>query len=394
MSSVSAALVIAARILRQRIRDRSAIIFAIVTPLGLAVAFSILIPNDFSSFHTRYVVLDDDHGALATTLVDDVLGQLVSAGVADVDPVSTEAAATAAVRAGDAGAAIVIPAGFSAAVQAGQPTQIRILTGEFAVSAEIARSVVAAFANDVGAVQLMLATTSATGGSVVPATIVRAQEAMQEPSPIAAVDTRTENLQAGLATFYGAAMAIMFVFFATQYGALAILADREVGTLNRLLAAPIRPAAIVLGSSLAGFVLGLVSMTVLILATTLLVGAAWGPPALVALLVIAAVIAAMGISTLASTLARTPRQAGGLNAIVAISMSAVGGVFIPLSQAPAVMSTISLITPHAWFIRGVNTLAGSNPGIADIAPSLGVLVLMGAATGVLGLVRARRSLVA
>ena len=32
-----------------------------------------------------------------------------------------------------------------------------------------------------------------------------------------------------MATFYGAAMAIMFVFFATQYGTMAILAERRTG---------------------------------------------------------------------------------------------------------------------------------------------------------------------
>jgi ABC-2 type transport system permease protein len=298
------------------------------------------------------------------------------------------------VKAGEAGAAIVIPPGFSAAVQAGKPSEIRILSGEYLVSAEIARSTVAAFANDTGAVQLMLATTSATGGRIEPATLARAQDALHENSPIATANLRTENLQAGLATFYGAAMAIMFVFFATQYGALAILADREAGTLNRLLAAPIRPAAIIFGSSLAGFALGLVAMTVLIVGTTMLAGASWGPPALVALLVVAAVLAAMGISTLVSTVARTPRQAGGLNAIIAIAMSAVGGVFIPLSQAPELMATISLATPHAWFLRGVNSLAGSSPGLLDIALPVVVLAAMGAVTGGIGLVRARRSLIA
>ena len=42
----------------------------------------------------------------------------------------------------------------------------------------------------------------------------------------------------------------------------------------------------------------------------------------------------MGISTLVASIARTAEQAGGLNAIVAISLAAVGGVFIPISQAP------------------------------------------------------------
>ena len=97
-----------------------------------------------------------------------------------------------------------------------------------------------------------------------------------------------------MATFYGAAMAIMFVFFATQYGALALLAERRDGTLARLLAAPVAPAAIVLGGSLAGMVLGLVAMTTLVVATTVLVHASWGPPVLLAVLLIAAVIAATG----------------------------------------------------------------------------------------------------
>ena len=391
---LSAALTITARIIRQRVRDRSAILFAVVTPLGLALAFALLIPNQFSSFHTSFVVVDQDGGQLATTLVDDVLGHLQTAGVADIRRVDSPAEATAAVKAGTAGAGILIPAGFTSAVMAGRPTQIAILSGAFPVSVEIARSSIGAFASDVGAAQLIIATTATTVGPADATTIRQAQAAVHEPSPIAIVDSQTDTLQADLATFYGAAMAIMFVFFATQYGALAILADRAVGTLNRLLAAPITPAAIILGSSLAGFVLGIVSMTILVVATSLFVHASWGPPALVAILLVAAVVAAMGISTLLATLARNPRQAGGLNAIVAISMSAIGGVFIPLNQAPAVLTTVSQITPHAWFLRGVNTLAGPNPGLIDIAQPVIVLLLMGMVTGGIGLARARQSLVA
>ncbi len=387
------ALVIAARILRQRLRDRSAIIFAVLTPLGLALAFSLLIPNDFSSFHTNFVVVNEDSGPVSSALVNDVLGGLARAGVADITPAATEASAADDVRAGRAGAAIVIPAGFSDAVSSGRPAQIRILGGAFPVSLEVARSAVSRFASDVGAVQLMVASSAATGGKVGSGTIAAAQVAVDQPGPISVVESPTEDLQANLATFYGAAMAIMFVFFATQYGALALLADRQTGTLARLLAAPVSPAAIILGTSLAGLVLGLVSMSVLVLATTVLVHASWGSPPLVAALVLSAVIAAMGISTVVATLARTPQQAGGLNAIVALSLAAIGGVFIPLSQAPAGLVAVSQITPHYWFLRGINTLASPTSGFMDIAPSVGVLLAMGAILGAIGLVRARRALV-
>ena len=387
------ALVIALRILRQRVRDRSAIIFAVLTPLGLAVAFSALIPNDFSSYHTRLAVVDQDHGPMATTLLHDVFGHLETAGVADLVPMDTSAAAEQAVRDGDVGAGVVVPAGFSDAINAGQPTSIRIIAGEFSIAQEVARATAARFGSDVGAVQLMIATAGAAGGSVDADTVASAQAAVQEASPIAVTDTSAERLQADLATFYGAAMAIMFVFFATQYGALAILSERQTGTLNRLLAAPISQGTILLGSALAGLALGFLAMCVLLVATTLLVGASWGPPALVLLLIGAAVIAAMGISMLVATLARTVSQAGSLNAIVALSLSAVGGVFIPLSQAPAALVTISQITPHAWFLRAIDTLSGPDPTPVAILPSIGVLLGMGVVLGGIGLLRARRALV-
>jgi ABC-2 type transport system permease protein len=388
-----AALLITGRILRQRLRDRSAIIFAILTPLGLAIAFSLLIPNEFNTFHTTIVVVNQDGGPMADTLVTKVLGHLASADVADIKPMGSENLAEQSIRDGTYGAAVIIPAGFSEAVMAGQPTQVRIIGGQYSVAVEVARATVARFASDVGAVQLMLATAAAAGATPDAGTVARAQEAVQLPAPVAVTDQGMERVQASLATFYGAAMAIMFVFFATQYGALAILAERQTGTLNRLLAAPISQGSVLLGSALAGLVLGFVAMSILLVATTLLVGASWGPPALVLLLICAAVVAAMGISMVVATLARSVGQAGSLNAIVAISLSALGGVFIPLSQAPEALVNVSLITPHAWFLRAIDTLSGPSPTLAGILPSIAVLTGMGVVLGGIGLMRARRALV-
>lgn len=389
-----AALVIAARILRQRVRDRSAIIFAVLTPLGLALAFTFLIPNDFSTYHTEIAIVDLDGGEMATTLLDDVFAHLEEAGVATLLTETTANAAEQAVRDGEVGAAVVIPAGFSDAITGGEVAQLRIVTGDATVAGEVARATAARFASDVGAVQLMVASaTAASGGALDRGVVQAAQAAVEQPSPLVVITAGADRLQADLATFYGAAMAIMFVFFATQYGALAILAERQTGTLNRLLAAPIPQGAILFGSALASLVLGYVAMSVLLAATTLLVGANWGPLPLVLLLIGAAVIAALGISMLISTLARTVSQAGSLNAIVALSLAAVGGVFIPLSQAPEVMVTISLVTPHAWFLRAIDTLSGPAPSLAAVAPSLLVLVGMGVVTGGIGLMRARRALV-
>ena len=388
-----AALIIAGRILRQRLRDRSAILFAVITPLGLAVAFAAIIPDFSPTFHTTILVVDQDGGRLGTVLRDDVLAHVAATGIADIRSVADEATAKADVDADRAGVAIVIPAGFSDAVTADEPTQIRIISGGAITAREVARAVVTGFADDIGAVQLAVMTDAATGGTADQTAVEAATAAIREPSPIAVAEVAADKRQASLATFYGAAMAIMFVFFATQYGALAVLGERRDGTLPRLLAAPVRPASIVLGGSLAGMVLGLVAWTTLVVATTFLVHADWGPPTLLVWLLLAAVIAATGISTLVSTLVKTVEQAGGLNAIVALSMAAIGGVFIPLSQAPELLGRIALITPHAWFLRAIDTMSVPSVALTEILPSIVVLVAMGVVTGTIGLLRARRSLV-
>jgi ABC-2 type transport system permease protein len=61
-------------------------------------------------------------------------------------------------------------------------------------------------------------------------------------------------------SFYAIGMAVFFVFFTVEFGVRSLLDEREGGTLARLLVAPLRPAWIVGGKVLAGFVVGVVSM--------------------------------------------------------------------------------------------------------------------------------------
>ena len=75
--------------------------------------------------------------------------------------------------------------------------------------------------------------------------------------------------------------------------------------------------------------------------------------------------------------------------MAALTLAIFGGSFFRLSQAPEGMAALSIITPHAWFLRGINDLAAGG-GIAVVAPSLAVLVTIGLVTGGLGLLRARQ----
>ena len=122
-------------------------------------------------------------------------------------------------------------------------------------------------------------------------------------------------------------------------------------------------------------------MGVLVVATTLLFGASWGNPLGVAVLVIAAVLAAMGIMAVIATVAKTPEQAGNWQSVVAVILGLLGGTFFPVSHAPGVLRTLTLLTPQAWFLRGLGDLRAGSLGVVWI-PVLAMLAFAVVAGGV------------
>jgi ABC-2 type transport system permease protein len=388
---VRIALLVALKDLRQRLRDRSALLVAVAAPLGLAVIFSQLLAGA-TGFAATYVYSDMDGGSLATVFRDDVLGTFADGVKIRVIDVATEAEALAAVDGGTADAAFLVPAGFSMAIGAGQAATLEIVGAKNAgLSTEIARALAQRFGDGVVAVQLSVAT--AVDLASAPPTQGEIGRiggiAAAASAPIALVDSTAELRQLTLPTYFSASMAILFLFFSAQIGLVSLFEERRQGTLARILAGPIQPWSVLAGKTIGSFVLGLLAMAVLVLATTLLISATWGPPLGVALMVVTAITAAIGISTLVVSFARTAEAAGAASSAVAITLGILGGTFSPTAQAPEVMTTLSLLTPHGWFLRGLGEMAGTAGTVADCLPAAGVLLAMGLVTGGLGMVRAR-----
>jgi linearmycin/streptolysin S transport system permease protein len=383
------ALVIAAKELRQRTRDRSAFVIAFLVPFALAAILSLTLSRaDEASFSARFAVADLDGGPVASAFADVVRGL----DFATVRPVATVARADDLTDARDVDAAFVIPAGFSDAVMSGGDTEIRVVTNpDAAVEGTIARSVAQSYASDLNGVRVSIAAALGehAGAAPDPAEVARLQQAAAETPATAVLQTdTTESRVFGSTTFYAVGMAVFFVFFTVEFGVRSLLTERETGTLARMLVAPVRPAWIIGGKLLATLVVGLVSMTALVLATTVFLGAEWGDPLGVVLMVVAGVLAAMSLTALVSALARSPGQASGYASVAAVVGGMLGGTFFPLSQGPSLLANLSLIAPQAWLMRGFQDLA-SGDGPAEVAPSLAALLAFTIVLGGIAVVRAR-----
>jgi len=78
-----AAVLIAIKDLRQRIRDRSFFLWGIVAPVGLAAIFSLLLGSvsNGDSIRVSFGAVDLDGGEVAAVFTGDVLGSLAEAEI-------------------------------------------------------------------------------------------------------------------------------------------------------------------------------------------------------------------------------------------------------------------------------------------------------------------------
>lgn len=395
---MGAAWTIALKDLKSRIRDRSFYIMGLIAPLGLAMIFGfILSPLSDFDFEATYVVADLDRGPVSRLFVEEILPEVEGVTLLEVSD------AEEAIKLVDPGvnplggtegesvdAAFVIPIDFSADVQSERPTHIEVVGNQGAVTnAGIAVALAEGFASELTSVRVVVATMENLAGREVDR-LSTGLAVLQTPNPTRTVDDTAATKQLDGVTFYAAGMAIFFIFFTVQSGVTGILEERTAGTLARLLSSPISRWTILVGKMLSSFVVGLLSMLVLMVATTLLVDADWGDPLGVALLALAAILSALGIVALIGGFARTAEQAAGIGTMVGVILGFLGGTFFDVSQAGGIISDLRFVSPHGWFMQGLADLHAGDLSVV-VVPVLAMLAF-GVITGAIGLIRLNKGL--
>ncbi len=385
-----AAIVIAGLELRRRVRDRSMLLQGIVAPLVMAGIIGFAFGGGFSFSATIGIV---DGSALTQSIVDG----MTAPGATDGSPITFVAVdagadgqgAAGAVERGEVDAAIVLPAGFGDAVAGGgavAPLGV-VYDASKQTTAEVASSIARRMAAQVHASQVAVAATIASADA--PPTEAQLDATVAAVADLA-VPLAVEQVEAGEpyspAAYFGPAMAMVFLFFTIGAGARSLLAERKLGTLPRVRAAPITDASIFVGKTSAVVLLGLASLVIVWLVTTLVFGADWGQPAAVLSVIVGVVVAIAGVSILVTGAARTDAQADGLTAMVAFGLALLGGNFVQPGAMPDAMERLALFTPNGLALRAFTQIGAADAGVAAVAPTVAALVVFGVAVGAVGVV--------
>ncbi|MBP1699779.1 MAG: type transporter [Deltaproteobacteria bacterium] len=171
------------------------------------------------------------------------------------------------------------------------------------------------------------------------------------------------------------AYTIFGVFFIVLTLASSFLQEKKDGTFQRILAAPLSKTALLIGKLLPYYLVNLIQIGLMLCIGVVVFGMKLGNlPALV-IISFALAAAANGLGLLVAALGKTEAQVNGLSVLLAITLSALGGMMVPTFIMPDLMKTLSLFTPHAWALAGYHDIIIRGLGTKDILSEM--LVLLG-----------------
>lgn len=370
-------------------RDRLGLFFIVLLPIILVLVLGLQFG---SSFSPRIAVHADEPGELGEELI---------AGFGRIQPEAwdvvrmDEAAVRDAVERGSVDAGLVLPDRYDARLRDGETVEVRYIGPEGTVAVALETAIGAEVARQAAAVSAARLAADELGGSVDEqlATVVEVRSSLPELE-VATQTAGSETFPRSLLGFALGAQSqlVLFVFLTSLTGATQLILTRTLGVSRRMLSTPTSAATIVAGEALGRFGVAMIQALIIVIASAVAFGVAWGDPLGAAAIVIAFSLVGAGAAMLVGAVAGNAEQASALGVVAGLVLGAIGGAMVPPEVFPETMRTISRATPHAWALDGLRALAVDDATLAGVLPQVGVLLTFAAVLLTLAAWRLRASL--
>ena len=175
--------------------------------------------------------------------------------------------------------------------------------------------------------------------------------------------------------------------------ALAMTRERERGTMENLLATPVRPLEVMAGKILPYIAVGYVQVTIILLAARLLFGVPMvGSLALLSVALIVFIAANLAVGFTFSTLARNQLQAMQMAFFFFLPSILLSGFMFPFRGMPEWAQWIGEVLPLTHFLRILRGILLKGSTAAEIGPNMWPIALFLVLVATIALVRYRETL--
>lgn len=174
---------------------------------------------------------------------------------------------------------------------------------------------------------------------------------------------------------------------------LAMTRERERGTMENLLATPVRPGEVMAGKIIPYIMVGYVQVTIILLAAKVLFAVPIvGSLALLSLVLVLFMAANLAVGFTFSTLAKNQMQAMQMTFFFFLPSMLLSGFMFPFRGMPEWAQWLGEVLPLTHFLRVVRGILLKGNGAAEIAPELWPMALFLLLAAVVALKRYRETL--
>ena len=385
-------------------RDRLSFVFILVMPLAFTLFFGLLFGANSNSNQLPLAVWDADGGAAAKQLVAALDKSVV------VTVVSKQGTAFEKWMADDrAAAGLVIPKGYSDAVAGGKQAALTIVStqGSSGASTAAARGAFARRRSSHGRAGVARGRAGHLGDALLPPGaldgLVAKSAAQARPvvaQALAHPSVSTKVVEAGAAAgqtpsgfvLSSPGMMVNFILFSLMTAGIALIVERQNGTLQRLMTTRLRRWELIGGKAAGMFLLTFVQQALLIGVAQVFFGVDYlRDPAALLVMMISLSLVASTLGLLLASVLKSEQALIATTVLVSMAVAALSGAWFPLEVAGQGFQTVGHLLPTAWILDGLRGIVVRGFDVADVLPAFAVSVAWAGGFFVLAVWRFRLS---
>jgi ABC-2 type transport system permease protein len=360
--------------LTELFRNRLGLVLLIVMPLFMMVMVGFIYPSNGTVNNLQVGLVNEDSGFNNITLpsqsfimglqqINNQTHLLILSNVSSVADIRDM------VQRGDLEGGIIIPSNFSTSIMTGQQGTLIIVSDES--NPQISATI-----------QGVLKTVFDEMGTAVAQQKVQALNVTNTLAVVKPFNVQTQGIVSGNPTYFdfiAPGIMAMTVMMSVMTGLpVAISQEKEVGTMDGMMVAPINRLSIILGKTLGQTARGLIQgIIILILAVGLFGVAIQGSILLVFALLLLGVFSFVGLGIVITSFTKDQETAQMLMMTLMFPMMFLSGVFFPIQQMPWYMQDISKILPLTYASDALRKVMVLGAGVPQISTDLIVLVVFG-----------------
>src|SRR5664280_1020062 len=370
-------------------RNRMSLAALLIMPIAFLVMFGFIFPGANTQQHMPVGIVDLDQGKGSSTFITQLNTLNKNSSYMSFENFTSVEAAQTDINRGKLYGTFIIPQGFTYNMTHGQSANVIVYVDNS--NPQIATQIETVASNTITGLNGMQAENNVAEMGIATKKTINAQAVVFPYTPT--VKTTIPG-QTNYFNFLAPGLMIMIVMMTVMTGIPeAISKEKEMGTFDGMLSAPISQVSIILGYTAALCVRGFSQCILVLIIAIIFFGVTiQGSVLLAFFLLLLGIFSFVGIGILAVAASKDQATGTTIVNLIMFPMMFLAGIFYPIQQMPWFMQDISKLIPLTYAADAMRKVMLLNANIGDVFVQILILLAFGVVTMGIAIPLFRRSM--